>query len=90
LIFFFFFLIKETFKIRLQKYRALTEPLLEYYDKNNLLVTFAGRTSDEIYPQIESELIARFKINHQITSKAGSNNQDDVVVNKEKLLSAVP
>ncbi|CAG8450857.1 502_t:CDS:2 [Cetraspora pellucida] len=52
--------IKETFKIRLQKHRALTELLLEYYAKRNILVTFCGRTSDEIYPQIERELLKRF------------------------------
>ncbi|RIA88307.1 adenylate kinase-domain-containing protein [Glomus cerebriforme] len=52
----------ETFKIRLQKHHALTEPLLEYYDKQNILINCTGRTSDEIYPQIESELIARFKV----------------------------
>ncbi|CAG8568198.1 8264_t:CDS:2, partial [Racocetra fulgida] len=46
--------------IRLQKHRALTEPLLEYYTKRNILITFYGRTSDEIYPQIERELIKRF------------------------------
>ena len=64
------FLIKETFKVRLQKHHSLTDPLLEYYGKRNLLVNFAGRTSDEIYPQIESELISRFKVNphnNQIT-----------------------
>ncbi|CAG8672391.1 14957_t:CDS:10, partial [Dentiscutata erythropus] len=52
----------ETFKIRLQKHRSLTEPLLEYYAKRNILITFHGRTSDEIYPQIERELLRRFGI----------------------------
>ncbi|CAG8563790.1 10759_t:CDS:2 [Paraglomus brasilianum] len=50
----------EIFKVRLQKHMSLTEPLLEYYAKRNILVTCAGRTSDEIYPQIEAELICRF------------------------------
>ncbi|CAG8520421.1 3855_t:CDS:2 [Acaulospora colombiana] len=52
----------EVFKIRLQKHRELTEPLLEYYSKRNILVTFVGSTSDEIYPQIESELLRRFGV----------------------------
>ncbi|CAG8686774.1 16110_t:CDS:2, partial [Dentiscutata heterogama] len=34
----------ETFKIRLQKHRSLTEPLLEYYAKRNILITLHGRT----------------------------------------------
>ncbi|CAG8467477.1 1178_t:CDS:2 [Scutellospora calospora] len=52
----------ETFKIRLQKHRSLTEPLLEYYTKSNILITCYGRTSDEIYPQIERELLKRFGV----------------------------
>ncbi|CAJ0910999.1 5361_t:CDS:10 [Entrophospora sp. SA101] len=50
----------EIFKIRLQKYHELTEPLLEYYSKHNLLITCSGHTSDEIYPKIQHELINRF------------------------------
>src|SRR6185369_12472484 len=56
----FFLRYKEIFKVRLQKHMSLTEPLLEYYAKRNILITCAGRTSDEIYPQIEAELICRF------------------------------
>ncbi|CAG8515327.1 8974_t:CDS:2 [Acaulospora morrowiae] len=52
----------EIFKIRLQKHRELTEPLLEYYSKRNMLVTFTGSTSDEIYPKIEGELLRRFGV----------------------------
>jgi hypothetical protein len=58
----------------LQKYHSLTEPLLEYYEKQNILITFAGRTSDEIYPQIESELISRFKVNLQVSSKTSGGS----------------
>ncbi|KAF9921061.1 hypothetical protein FBU30_008952 [Linnemannia zychae] len=51
----------ETFKIRLQKHHELTEPLLDYYKNRNILVSVAGNTSDEIYPQIRELLQARFK-----------------------------
>jgi adenylate kinase len=78
----------ETFKMRLQKYHSLTEPLLEYYSKRNLLVTFAGRTSDEIYPQIETELIARFKVNPHNNQITSTNHQNDAV-NEEKFMNAV-
>ncbi|CAG8505194.1 10450_t:CDS:2 [Ambispora gerdemannii] len=66
----------ETFKIRLQKHHTLVEPLLNYYSKHGILVTCAGRTSDEIYPQIESELIRRFGLSNLIRSVT-INNQDD-------------
>ncbi|KAF8937932.1 adenylate kinase-domain-containing protein [Dissophora ornata] len=51
----------ETFKIRLQKHHELTEPLLDYYRQRNILVSLAGNTSDEIYPQIRDLLQSRFK-----------------------------
>ncbi|CAH1760028.1 11302_t:CDS:2 [Entrophospora sp. SA101] len=59
----------EVFKIRLQKYHELTEPLLEYYSKRNILTTCSGCTSDEIYPKIKYELINRFGIGHLIKEK---------------------
>ncbi|KAF9951291.1 hypothetical protein BGZ65_006051 [Modicella reniformis] len=51
----------ETFKIRLQKHHELTEPLLDYYKQKNILISLAGNTSDEIYPQIRELLQARFR-----------------------------
>ncbi|GBB94332.1 hypothetical protein RclHR1_23350001 [Rhizophagus clarus] len=66
----------DTFKVRLQQHHALTEPLLEYYDKQNILINCSGRTSDEIYPQIESELISRFNIiphSNQVDSSTEKN-----------------
>ncbi|KAJ1657753.1 Adenylate kinase 2 [Dispira simplex] len=47
-------------KARLKKYNELTNPLLEYYDKLGILVSFKGNTSDEIYPQIRSYLSEKF------------------------------
>ncbi|KAF9365345.1 hypothetical protein BGX34_010385 [Mortierella sp. NVP85] len=51
----------ETFKVRLQKHHELTEPLLDYYKQRNILVSLAGNTSDEIYPQIRDLLQARYR-----------------------------
>ncbi|KAI9295687.1 adenylate kinase [Neoconidiobolus thromboides FSU 785] len=42
-----------TFKKRLDQFKQLTNPLLEYYDKRNVLLSFKGETSDIIYPQIQ-------------------------------------
>ncbi|KAK9764726.1 Adenylate kinase 2 [Basidiobolus ranarum] len=46
----------DVFQSRLRKYREITEPLLEYYDRKGVLATMSGRTSDEIYPKISQEL----------------------------------
>ncbi|KAG0365084.1 hypothetical protein BGZ54_006870 [Gamsiella multidivaricata] len=60
----------ETFKIRLQKHHELTEPLLDYYKQRNILVSLAGNTSDEIYPQIRELLQARFKPEEPVEAQA--------------------
>ncbi|TPX32963.1 hypothetical protein SmJEL517_g03996 [Synchytrium microbalum] len=46
----------ETFKTRLDKYHSATRPLLEYYKTQGILKSFSGKTSDEIFPKIQSEL----------------------------------
>ncbi|KAI9476158.1 MAG: adenylate kinase 2 [Benjaminiella poitrasii] len=48
----------EVFKVRLDQHHAMAEPLLDYYQ--DIVVHVKGNTSDEIYPQIERELIHRF------------------------------
>ncbi|GAB5589325.1 hypothetical protein Unana1_04225 [Umbelopsis nana] len=48
----------DTFKVRIQNHNTTTKPLLEHY--KDILVTLKGNTSDEIYPQIERELVNRF------------------------------
>ncbi|KAF9377992.1 hypothetical protein CPB97_009816 [Podila verticillata] len=62
----------ETFKIRLQKHHELTEPLLDYYKQRNILVSLAGNTSDEIYPQIRQLLQMRFKPEEEEKAEAGN------------------
>ncbi|KAJ1857329.1 Adenylate kinase 2 [Coemansia sp. RSA 1822] len=50
----------ESFRRRLEQYHKLTEPLLEYYDKSGVLTSFAGDTSDAIFPQFYAFLDQRF------------------------------
>ncbi|OZJ04212.1 hypothetical protein BZG36_02954 [Bifiguratus adelaidae] len=50
----------EIFKVRLDKYKSVTRPLLDYYHRQGILVSLKGRTSDEIYPLLEAELWRRF------------------------------
>ena len=38
---------------RLEEFSRITAPLLDYYNKNKLLVTFTGRESDILWPQIK-------------------------------------
>ncbi|KAF7728168.1 hypothetical protein EC973_006562 [Apophysomyces ossiformis] len=47
----------DVFRVRLQQHKAMTLPLLDHY--GHLAVTLRGNTSDEIYPQIESEIVNR-------------------------------
>ncbi|KAI7901533.1 adenylate kinase-domain-containing protein [Cokeromyces recurvatus] len=48
----------EVFKVRLDQHHEMTKPLLDYY--KDILIHVKGNTSDEIYPQIENEILDRF------------------------------
>lgn len=50
----------DTFKTRLNTYRSHTEPLLEYYQSSNRLETVSGKTSDEIWPQLNNLIKNKF------------------------------
>lgn len=50
----------EVFKVRLEQHHAMATPLLDHY--NDIVVNCKGDTSDEIYPQIEKEIVNRFGI----------------------------
>ncbi|ODV89570.1 hypothetical protein CANCADRAFT_140966 [Tortispora caseinolytica NRRL Y-17796] len=51
----------ETFKKRLDAFRETTEPLKEYYrSRDDVFWEVHGETSDEIYPQLEKEILRRF------------------------------
>lgn len=47
----------EVFKVRLDQHNQMAQPLLDHY--HDLVVNVRGNTSDEIYPQIEKEIVNR-------------------------------
>jgi adenylate kinase len=51
---------KEIYAKRLKQYEETTEPLLEHYDKAGILWTVSGKSSDEITPQLDAEILRRF------------------------------
>lgn len=50
----------EVFKVRLDQHHAMAMPLLDHYQ--HVVVNVQGNTSDEIYPQIESEIVNRLGV----------------------------
>ncbi|KAI9314754.1 adenylate kinase-domain-containing protein [Dichotomocladium elegans] len=50
----------EVFRVRMEQYEAMAAPLLDHYSA--IAVTLRGRTSNEIYPQIEREIVNRLGI----------------------------
>ncbi|CAI5760127.1 unnamed protein product [Candida verbasci] len=52
----------EIFEKRLKKYNEEIKPLKDYYDKQGILYTISGNTSDIIYPKLESLIIEKFKL----------------------------
>lgn len=49
-----------TFKERIDTYKNLTLPLLEFYDKSGIVRSVKGETSDIIYPQLKDLLLREF------------------------------
>ncbi|ODQ65592.1 adenylate kinase [Nadsonia fulvescens var. elongata DSM 6958] len=52
--------IPAVFKQRLDSFRDVTEPLLEFYDKRGVLKVVSGISSDIIYPQLEKLIAESF------------------------------
>ncbi|KAI8063287.1 adenylate kinase-domain-containing protein [Gongronella butleri] len=50
----------DVFRVRMGQYKAMVAPLLDYY--SDIAVTVKGNTSDEIYPQIEREIVNRLGV----------------------------
>ncbi|CEP14291.1 hypothetical protein [Parasitella parasitica] len=50
----------EVFKVRLDQHQAMATPLLNHYQ--HVVVNVKGSTSEEIYPQIESEIVNRLGV----------------------------
>jgi adenylate kinase len=44
----------------LERYEEVTTPLLEHYARRGLLWTVQGKTSDEITPKLDTEIMKRF------------------------------
>lgn len=51
----------KVFKERLDKYHAVTMPLVDYYKEQGILHVFEGETSDIIYPKIKAFLEKEFQ-----------------------------
>ena len=51
---------EDTWKERLKKFGETSEPLLEHYDKQGILWTVKGNSSDEISPRLFSQFETRF------------------------------
>lgn len=51
---------EETWKQRLKKFDETSQPLLDHYDRKNVLWTVKGNSSNEITPKLFQELDARF------------------------------
>ncbi|KAI8085186.1 adenylate kinase-domain-containing protein [Halteromyces radiatus] len=47
----------DVFRVRMQQHKIMADPLLNHY--HSIAVTVRGNTSDEIYPQIEREIVNR-------------------------------
>ncbi|KAI9009942.1 adenylate kinase-domain-containing protein [Phycomyces nitens] len=50
----------DVFRVRMQQHKAMTMPLLDHYSP--IVATLRGNTSDEIYPQIEREIVNRLGV----------------------------
>ncbi|KAL8653702.1 MAG: hypothetical protein Q9226_003736 [Calogaya cf. arnoldii] len=51
---------EETWKSRLKKFDETSKPLLDHYDRKNVLWTVKGNSSNEITPKLFQELDSRF------------------------------
>ncbi|KAI8058428.1 P-loop containing nucleoside triphosphate hydrolase protein [Syncephalis plumigaleata] len=67
---------ESVFRSRMRAFRETTEPLLEHYDRQGVLVQLKGETSDIIYRQLQKELLDRglmyvyvYMINHSSNRK---------------------
>ncbi|KAH9946089.1 adenylate kinase [Epithele typhae] len=79
------------FARRLEQFYASTSPLLTYYALPSAhvgpskLVTLAGRTSDEIWPQLEGTVLSKFpSVRERIESKRRSSLSDAVLARSDR------
>ncbi|RDX56739.1 adenylate kinase [Lentinus brumalis] len=81
----------ETFARRLEQFYQSTSPLLAYYsakaasDASLKVATLAGRTSDEIWPQLEGVIRTHFSsVKERLDSKRRTSLSDAVLARQEK------
>lgn len=81
---------QEIFARRLEQFYASTSPLLAYYggrtagETSAKLVTLAGRTSDEIWPQLETVIRTNFPmVKERQESKRRTSLSDAVLARQE-------
>lgn len=82
---------QEIFARRLEQFYASTSPLLAYYgaaasaDASTKLVTLAGRTSDEIWPQLESVIRSNFpSVKERMETKRRNSLSDAVLARRDQ------
>ena len=82
--------VQEIFARRLEQFYASTSPLLAYYgaqaatDSSTKLVSLAGRTSDEIWPQLEGVIRANFPaVKERQESKRRTSLSEAVLARRE-------
>lgn len=67
----------DVFRVRMQQHKVMADPLLNHYHK--VAVTVRGNTSDEIYPQIEREIVNRLGVLPDSTTTSTPPLTADVV-----------
>ena len=84
-------LAQEIFARRLKQFYASTSPLLAYYstkaasDSSMKLATLAGRTSDEIWPQLEGVIRGHFpSVKERLEVKRRTSLSDAVLARREQ------
>ena len=86
--------VQEIFARRLKQFYASTSPLLAYYNTqaaaaaSTKLVTLSGRTSDEIWPQLESVVRTNFpSVKERQESKRRTSLSEAVLARREQELT---
>ena len=66
----------------MQQYKDMCAPILDHY--SHLAVTLRGNTSDEIYPQIEREIVNRLGLLPGALSVPSSTSMTAAAVSRHK------
>ncbi|KAI9268913.1 adenylate kinase-domain-containing protein [Phascolomyces articulosus] len=72
----------EVFRVRMQQYKDMCAPILDHY--SSIAVTLRGNTSDEIYPQIEREIVNRLGLLPGVLSVPSTTSMAAAAVSRHK------